>query len=76
MNPLERFAEIIESAAEDLITELGVFLAASEEGATDEAEWAREEALGSAAALVAAASAIASRLNEAQVNPRRSEVAE
>lgn len=76
MNPLERLAEAIEAASDDLITELGVFLAALDAGAADEAEVAREEALSSASALVLAASAVARRLNEATMNPRRAEVAE
>lgn len=76
MSPLERLAEHIEAAALDLIAELGVFVASSEAGAVDEAEAAREDALASATALMAAASAIVSRLNAATSNPRRAEVAE
>lgn len=76
MNPFEKWAELAESAALDLIAELGVFVASSEAGAVDEAEAAREDALASATALMAAASAIASRLNDAVVNPRRAEAAE
>lgn len=76
MNPFEKWAELAESAALDLIAELGVFVASSEAGAVDEAEAAREDALASATALMAAASAIASRLNDAAVNPRRAAAAE
>lgn len=76
MNPFEKWAELAESAALDLIAELGVFVSSAEAGAVDEAEAAREDALASATVLMAAASAITARLSEASINPRRAEVAE